>query len=74
MPEFTRTDRALMIRVGIHLTASAVALEQQHGADWGQSVESREAKKLRDRLRRDELDLAALRKRLEAAPVQQPSG
>lgn len=66
MPEFTRTDRALLIRVGSHLTASAATLEEGHGLDWGKDDIARAAKKLRDRLRRDETDLAALRRRIEA--------
>lgn len=63
---FTRTDRALMIRIGGHLRDQAMALQVAHGLNWGGTNDSRAAKKEHDRLLRDEHDLEQLRKRLEA--------
>ena len=63
---FTRTDRALLIRIGGHLREAAQTEFNGYGNDWGGSADSREAKKAYDRLLRDERDLEALRKRLEA--------
>lgn len=70
----TRTDRALLIRVGGHLRKSAGTLAAGFGLNWGESPESREAKKEHDRLLRDERDLEALRKRLEAQSVPDVPG
>ena len=58
MPEFTREDRNLLVRVGKHLREELEAEERSEGST---------AK--RDRLLRDERDLTALRKRLEAQMV-----
>ena len=63
---FTRTDRALLIRIGGHLREAAQTEFNGYGNNWGASADSREAKKTYDRLLRDERDLEALRKRLEA--------
>ena len=67
MAEFTRVDRNLLLRVGKHLQAAAKLEFNGYGANWGADAESREAKKRYDRLLRDERDLEAMRKRLEAA-------
>lgn len=64
--EFTRTDRALMIRIGGHVRAAAAALHLEHAVNWGRDEYSKQAKRDHDRLLRDERDLEALRKRLEA--------
>lgn len=76
MAEFTRTDRALLIRVGGHLRTRANTLQAEHGLNWGATEESRAAKKENDRVVRDLLDLEALRKRLEAqsVPATEPAG
>lgn len=61
--EFTREDRNLLIRVAVVLRADADGLERAHGTNWGAAkIQKRE----HDRLRRDERDLVALRRRLEA--------
>lgn len=64
--EFGRADRNLLVRVGKCLRDQADAIEQDHGADWASSPQ---AKKDHDRLRREERDLCALRRRLEAQSV-----
>lgn len=69
----TRTDRALLIRIGGHLRAAAALEFNGYGNNWGADAESREAKRRFDRLRRDEGDLEALRKRLEAEVVPEPA-
>ena len=70
---FTRTDRALLIRIGGHLRDQAMNLQVEHGLNWGATTESRAAKKDHDRLLRDERDLEALRRRLEAqVPPSEP--
>lgn len=61
--EFGKADRNLLVRVGRCLKAQADQLEQTHGADWASSPQE---KKDHDRLRREERDLAAFRRRLEA--------
>ena len=61
MPEFTKEDRNLLVRVGKHLREELEAEERSEGST---------AK--RDRLLRDERDLTALRKRLEAQMVPAP--
>lgn len=66
MAEFTRTDRALLIRVGVHLRSMADYEFTCYGQDWGADNVSRAAKSRYDRMLRDERDLEALRKRLEA--------
>lgn len=70
---FTRTDRALLIRIGGHLREAAQTEFNGYGNNWGAGAEAREAKKRYDRLLRDERDLEALRKRLEAeVPPAEP--
>jgi hypothetical protein len=58
MPEFTKEDRNLLVRVGKHLRNEIEAEERGEGST-----------PLRDRLLRDERDLRALRMRLEAQTV-----
>mgnify|MGYP001614681918 CR=1 FL=1 len=71
----TRTDRALIIRVGVHLRTAAQLEFNGYGQNWGADAKAREAKKRYDRLRRDERDLEALRKRREAqVPPAPPAG
>lgn len=60
MPEFTREDRNLLVRVGKTLREEIV-WEEEQGPGWDMAR--------RDRLLRDERDLAHLRKRLEAQQV-----
>lgn len=64
--EFSDADKLLMRRVGKLLAEQADELELRHGTNWAASPEAREAKRLHDRVRREERDLAALRRRLEA--------
>ena len=63
MTQFTRTDKALMERAARHLAERANNLELSN-TPWGSTPEGRDAKRLHDRLRRDERDLRALAKRL----------
>jgi hypothetical protein len=58
MPEFTKEDRNLLVRVGKHLRDEIEAEERGEGST-----------PRRDRLLRDERDLRALRMRLEAQAV-----
>jgi hypothetical protein len=58
MPEFTKEDRNLLVRVGKHLRDEIEAEERGEGST-----------PRRDRLLRDERDLRALRMRLEAQTV-----
>ena len=62
MPEFTKEDRNLLVRVGKTLREEIVREEANVGP-------GAEALARRNRLLRDERDLAALRKRLEAQQV-----
>ena len=69
MPEFTREDRNLLVRVGKFLRTEVETAERLAGE--GSGVEAAKAhRSLRDRLLRDERDLEGLRKRLEAAHPQ----
>lgn len=70
----TRTDRALLIRIGGHLRAAAALEFNGYGNNWGCNAESKEVKRRYDRLCRDEGDLEALRKRLEAEVVPDGAG
>jgi len=72
MAEFTRADRSLLIRAGGHLRAAAREEFERHGADWSASAQAVQAKARHDRLLRDERDLEALRRRLEAQVVPSP--
>lgn len=79
MLEFTKEDRNLLNRVSRTLRATAQLEANGYGPNWGASAEGREAKRRYDRILRDERDLTALRKRLEAqmvplAPAQQGGG
>ena len=58
MPEFTKEDRNLLVRVGKTLREEIETEERSSGSS-----------PRRDRLLRDERDLVALRKRLEAQMV-----
>lgn len=60
MPEFSREDRNLLVRVGKTMREEIV-WEEGHGPGWDMAR--------RDRLLRDERDLSQLRKRLEAQQV-----
>lgn len=62
----TREDRNLLVRVGKQLKDAAQLEFNGYGANWGVDAASREAKRRHDRLLRDERDLQALRRRLEA--------
>ena len=62
MPEFTREDRNLLVRVGKTLREEIVREEANVGP-------APSARARRDRLLRDERDLEHLRKRLEAQMV-----
>ena len=66
MPEFTREDRNLLVRVGKLLRAEVDAAEGVV-ADAAGSADAKATRARRDRLLRDERDLEGLRKRLEAA-------
>lgn len=66
MPEFTRADRALMIRIGSHLRDAAQTEANGYGLNWAADEEAKAAKRRHDRLLRDEHDLGQLRRRLEA--------
>lgn len=66
----TVADRNLMARVGRILRDRAAELEAEHGANWAASPESRQAKRLFDRLHREERDLAALRLRLNGGDAR----
>jgi hypothetical protein len=70
---FTRTDRALMIRIGAQLRDTALALQVEHGLNWGGTQKSRDAKCEHDRLLRDANDLVALRKRLAGGGAAAPA-
>lgn len=59
---FSKADRNLLVRIGRLLRARADAIEQEYGHGW--SAYSKE-KSFHDRLRREERDLAALRKRID---------
>jgi len=71
--EFGKADRNLLVRVGRCLKEQADDLERSCGADWSLDADHVQAKKDHDRLRREERDLAAFRKRLEALVVPQQS-
>jgi len=73
MAEFARTDRALLIRVGGHLRDAAQIEVNGYGPHWDESEDAKAAKRRHDRLLRDERDLEALRRRLEAVSVP-PAG
>lgn len=60
MPEFTKEDRNLLVRVGRHLREE-IGREERQGPGWDMAR--------RDRLLRDERDLTALRRRLGAQQV-----
>ena len=64
MPEFTKEDRNLLVRVGKTLRD-----EIKREEDMGLPEHGLGDMRRRDRLLRDERDLTALRKRLEAQMV-----
>lgn len=65
--EINQADKNLLRRVGLCLKAQADELEKKYGDNWAATPEARQAKKDHDRLRREERDLAALRKRINGA-------
>ena len=69
MPEFTGTDKALMLRSARLFDDCAKLEESTHGPDWNASTEARTARSRRDRLVRDARDMRALVRRLEAQQV-----
>lgn len=73
---FTKTDKALLDRAARHVHNQAVVEETSYkGVAWSATQTGKEAKKRYDRLLRDERDLRALAKRLEAtAPMEYPKG
>lgn len=70
MPEFTREDRNLLVRVGKVLKSDLVSVERLLGDSTLAPADRHDTKALRDRLLRDARDLEGLRKRLEAAHPQ----
>ena len=67
---FTRTDKALIDRAARHLKDTARELQRSTGPVWSATDGGKKAKRVYDRLMRDERDLRVLGKRLEkAAPA-----
>jgi len=64
--QFTPVDKALLERAARHLTERADNLERSN-TPWGSTSEGRDAKRLHDRLRRDERDLRVLARRLASS-------
>lgn len=63
---FTKADRNLLVRVTRHVREAAETERNSYGTPaWGDSAESKQAKRRYDRMKRDERDVIALRKRLE---------
>jgi len=65
MVVFTKTDKTLLDRAARHLHETAVELQRSEGPVWSATESGKSAKKVYDRLLRDERDLRELAKRLE---------
>lgn len=65
MVVFTKTDKALLDRSARHLHETAIELQRSEGPVWSATESGKKAKKVFDRLLRDERDLRELAKRLE---------
>lgn len=62
---FTRTDKALVDRAARHLKETAQELQRSEGPVWSATESGKKAKRVFDRLMRDERDLRMLARRLE---------
>ncbi len=62
----SKADINLINRAILHIRSISNVDFQTYGSDWGATRESKSAKRHYDRLKRDERDLIALRRRLEA--------
>ena len=68
MVVFTKTDKTLLDRAARHLHETAVELQRSEGPVWSATESGKSAKKIYDRLLRDERDLRQLARRLEELP------
>lgn len=66
---FTRTDKALIDRAARHLKDTARELQRSTGPVWSATEGGKKAKRVYDRLMRDERDLRMLARRLEKIPA-----